>query len=268
MTATRNTDLGRVLDAERPMTARSVVASTLLGTHPPRMAPGRLVRVGALFGLAEGTVRTALSRMVAAGELVQDDGGRYELRGGLRSRQDRQEESRAGVVAPWDGTWEQAVVVAERRAVDQRNRLRAAAHALRLAELREGVWVRPANLDPQRRPDAREVVANQCVTLRATGEDLDALAPRLWDLAGWSARADDLRAAMASLVTDLESGDVDALAPGFVLSAAVLRHVQADPLLPAPLLPDGWPGPALRNEYGRYDRAYRALLAARVLDGS
>ncbi len=34
----------------------------------------------------------------------------------------------------------------------------------------------------------------------------------------------------------------DDLAPGFVLSAAVLRHLQADPLLPAELLPDGWPG--------------------------
>jgi phenylacetic acid degradation operon negative regulatory protein len=269
MTAMRNTTLDRVLGDERPLTARSVVASTLLGTQPPRMAPGRLVRVGALFGLAEGTVRTALSRMVAAGEVVQDQTGRYELHGGLRTRQVRQQQSRAGTVTPWDGAWDEAVVLADRRSADQRSALRASAQALRLAELREGVWVRPANLDPQRLPDARQVVADQCLLLRVTGDDgLASLAPRLWDLPAWARRADDLGAAMAELVDALEAGDAEALAPGFVLSAAVLRHVQADPLLPTMLLPDRWPGVALREDYERYDRAYRALLASRVLDRS
>ena len=46
----------------------------------------------------------------------------------------------------------------------------------------------------------------------------------------------------------------------FVVSAAVLRHFQADPLLPDEVLPPGWPGPALRDDYDRFDRAYRALL--------
>jgi phenylacetic acid degradation operon negative regulatory protein len=45
-----------------------------------------------------------------------------------------------------------------------------------------------------------------------------------------------------------------------VLSAAVLRHFQADPLLPDALLPPRWPGAALRAEYDRYDRAYRSVL--------
>ena len=96
---------------ERPLTARSVIASTLLGTTPPRL-PGRLlVRAGALFGLAEGTVRTALSRMVAAGELTADD-GTYALAGPLLARQARQDESRRAVVAAetWDGGWTMAVV--------------------------------------------------------------------------------------------------------------------------------------------------------------
>ena len=52
----------------------------------------------------------------------------------------------------------------------------------------------------------------------------------------------------------------DDLAPGFVLSAAVLRHLQADPLLPAELLPTGWPGAALREEYDRWDGEYRRVL--------
>ena len=80
--------------AERPLTARSLVASTLLGTQPP-VLPGRvLVRLAELFGIAEGTTRVALSRMVAAGELEVDD-GRYRLVGpALLARQATQEHGR------------------------------------------------------------------------------------------------------------------------------------------------------------------------------
>ena len=248
---------------ERPLTARSVIASTLLGTTPPRL-PGRLlVRAGALFGLAEGTVRTALSRMVAAGELTADD-GTYALAGPLLARQARQDESRRAVVAaePWDGGWTMAVVHGDPRPAPQRVELRAAAAALRLAELREGVWLRPDNLDPGRLPASDAVVAAQCARFTTRPDDPEpaALARRLWDLAGWAARADGLRARMDAVVAALEAGDTDALAPGFVLSASVLRLTQADPLLPAALLPAGWPGAALRAEYDRYDRAYQSLL--------
>ena len=59
---------------------------------------------------------------------------------------------------------------------------------------------------------------------------------------------------------ELEGGDRAALAPGFVLSAAVLRHFVADPLLPPELTPRGWPGPALRREYDRYDELFRDRL--------
>ena len=77
----------------KPMTARSVVASTLLGVEPPRLTTRILVRSGELFGIAEGTTRVALSRMVAAGELRPDDDG-YRLAGRLLDRQARQTASR------------------------------------------------------------------------------------------------------------------------------------------------------------------------------
>ncbi|HEX8582205.1 MAG TPA: hypothetical protein VF640_07745, partial [Acidimicrobiales bacterium] len=99
---------------ERPLTARNVIASTLLGVRPPELAGRVLVRSGELFGIAEGTTRVALSRMVAAGEL-EADGGRYRLTGRLLARQARQAESRTGATGPWDGTWRLAVVTADRR---------------------------------------------------------------------------------------------------------------------------------------------------------
>nr|MBA2282852.1 hypothetical protein [Acidimicrobiia bacterium] len=79
---------------------------------------------------------------------------------------------------------------------------------------------------------------------------------------GWAGAARDLQERMTALTPALEDGDRGALAAGFVLSAAVLRALQSDPLLPPPLLPAGWPGPALRDDYDRYDAAYRRVLRA------
>jgi len=41
------------------------------------------------------------------------------------------------------------------------------------------------------------------------------------------------------------------------VSAAVLRHFQADPLLPTELLPANWPGAELRADYERYDATFK-----------
>ena len=51
------------------------------------------------------------------------------------------------------------------------------------------------------------------------------------------------------------------LAPGFELSASVLRHLQLDPLLPTELLPATWPGERLRRRYDQWDAGYRRVLA-------
>ena len=64
-----------------------------------------LVRAGELFGFAEGTVRVALSRMVATGELQAVGTGRYRLAGHLLERQARQDESRRAPSRRWNGDW-------------------------------------------------------------------------------------------------------------------------------------------------------------------
>src|SRR5688572_15832184 len=92
-----------------PLTARSVLASVLLGSDPPWLPTRRLVRTAQLFGISAGTARTALSRMAAAGEAVVDEGG-YRLVGRLAARRDRQVASRRAITRPWDGTWEVVTV--------------------------------------------------------------------------------------------------------------------------------------------------------------
>jgi phenylacetic acid degradation operon negative regulatory protein len=239
------------------LSARSVVASTLLGVDPPRLPTRLLVRSGELFGITEGTTRVALSRMVAAGEL-EVDGNAHVLAGRLLERQARQQASRSPETRRWSGAWAMAIVDGGARPGPVRAELRQAMKVLRLAELREGVWLRPDNLDDGWAERAEHVVDEQCRRMTATLPDSDAeLAGQLWDLAEWARAADALRDQLGEVVGSLERGDMGALAPGFVLSAAVLRHLLVDPLLPPELLPVDWPGPALRHDYDRYDRAFK-----------
>lgn len=233
----------------RPLTARSVVLSTLLGAHPPRLPARGLVRAGQLFDIAEGTIRVALSRMVAAGDLTQVDGD-YQLTDRLRHRQARQDSSRAPSTRRWRGTWEIAVVTADRRPPGDRTAFRQAMTELRLAELREGTWLRPDNL-VRSRP---ALVAEQCTFLTGHPE-ADGLAATLWDLSGWAAQARELHTALDR---------ADDLPTSFTVSAAVLRHFLADPLLPAELLPDDWPGARLRERYEKFDASFQAMLRAHL----
>ena len=83
----------------------------------------------------------------------------------MLTRQARQDLSRHGTGTARDasdGAWTMQVVVAEARDPQDRARLRNAATALRLAELREGVWTRPANLPAGVLTDDEAVVGAQC----------------------------------------------------------------------------------------------------------
>ncbi|MBK9178657.1 MAG: PaaX domain-containing protein, C- domain protein [Acidimicrobiales bacterium] len=252
---------------ERPLTARSIVASLLLGMRPPRLSSARLVAWCGLLGVAEGTTRVALSRMVERGELRVHDGV-YELAGPVRERQAGQDFSLAPSLRPWRGRWVLAVVTAADRTAPDRVSLRTAASRLRLGELREGLWARPDNLPPTAAPaDARAVVAEQCAWWRGRPDEPAAeLAERLFAPAAWSSRARSLRQRLDAVTVALESRAGDPrpadLAEGFVVGAATLQHLRRDPLLPPALLPDDPPGEGLRAAYRTYQQVYGHAVAA------
>ncbi len=230
----------------RALTARSVLLSVLLGTVPPRLPVARLVRAAGLFGISDGAARTALSRLVASGDLVAEDGW-YALTPRLAGRQARQESSRHDPRVAWDGRWWIEMVTAERRSAAERAEFRVSMARRRFAEQREGVWVRPANLPPE----SGDAPGSRLRWLAVPDDDPAELAARLFPLDEWRQRADALRAAFAH---------PHDLADGFVLAAAALRHFLADPLLPDELLPADWPGAALRVEYDRFWDRYRRAL--------
>ena len=244
---------------ERPLTARSVIASLLLGMHPPRLGGGRLVQWCELFGIAPGTARVALSRMTERGEL-RADGGVYELRGRVRSRQAAQDWSLAPVTEDAATAWRMAVVNGAARDAADRAALRDAMRRTRYAELREGCWARPDNLPrSSAAADVWAVVDGQCTWWSgAPDADERALAAALFAPGEWAQRARELRSRLANVTSALRGGAHDRLADGFVVGAAALQHVRNDPLLPARLLPARWPGASLRDAYREYQAAFAA----------
>ncbi len=217
------------------LTARSVVLSVLLGAHPASATAAELLRLTADFELQESALRVALTRLVAAGELIRDDGA-YRLTERLLARQRRQDEALHPRLRPWTGEWTTAVVTGSGGDARARAALRATLTGRRLAELREGVWLRPDNLAA-----AEPWVDDERVRMLRSRDDRPAeLAARLWDLPGWSADGHRLLAECAA------APDVPAR---FTVAAAIVRHLLTDPVLPAELLPSDWPGEALRAAY-------------------
>lgn len=268
-----------------------MVASILLPLDRPVLPVRTLVRCCELFGIAEGTTRVALSRMVAAGELHVERGA-YSLTGPMLARHDRQQAARRPVSKPWAGRWVGAVILAEGLPAADRQALRRGLGQCHLGELRSGVWIRPDNIEGWR--DMVLMLSSplvghcQWVYLHlATDFDADADAEpdggrasgddgpsadrysgdrrvvnRLWDLHTWSEQARFLVSALDETLPRLVGGDAGALAPLFPLAAATVRHITADPWLPEVLLPASWPGHDLRTRYDTYEEAYRRVLAA------
>lgn len=235
-------------DDLRPLSARSLVLSLLLGAHPAEIPVRALVPVAERHGISGATLRVALSRMVAAGDLVTSDAS-YRLSDRLLARQERQDRELSPRLREWDGAWHQVVVTAVGRDAVRRQELRRELVEARHSELREGVWLRPDNLES---PDWSAATRADAVAFTARPDtDPAELAGMLWDLAAWSARGQELAALLA-----------DAAEPArrITVAAALVRHLRTDPHLPDELLPADWPGARLRATYADYRAELAALL--------
>ncbi|WP_219070268.1 PaaX family transcriptional regulator C-terminal domain-containing protein [Candidatus Mycobacterium methanotrophicum] len=220
------------------MTARSVVLSVLLGAHPAWASVAELIRLTDDFGIKEATLRVALTRMVSAGDLVRSADG-YRLSERLLARQRRQDDAMRPQLRPWQGSWTTVIVTSVGSDPRTRAALRTTLHGKRFGEMREGVWMRPDNLELDLDAQARARVR----ILQARDDAPDELAEQLWDLASWACTGHRLLAEM-SVASDVPAR--------FVVAAGIVRHLLTDPVLPAELLPADWPGARLRAAYNDF----------------
>lgn len=196
----------------------------------------------------ESTVRVALTRGIAAGDLERTTRG-YRIGPRLLARHNQQAEAVAPEAHPWDGAWETAIVVAPARPAGERVALRNLLTQHRLAELREGVWLRPANLRRAPSYDSHP----DLLVCESRHEEPAQLAEQLWSLTEWSDTG-------RQLIAELESTAQPA--QRLTVAAALVRHLRTDPILPAAILPEEWTGDELRTVYAAYQDELRELAAA------
>lgn len=219
-----------------PLSARSVALSVLLGAPDGRLPVRDLVATGVMCDIAPPTMRVALSRLVGSGELAVDDGV-YTLSPHHLVRLRAQHEDIAPRLRPWNGQWETVIIVESGRDAVDRARLRHDLTLARLGELREGVWMRPANLD---RPPFDDP---HTTTLESHPQEPDRIAELLWDLDAWADRGRALLAAARRPELD---------AHRLATVAALVRHLRTDPALPRELTPPHWPADEMRAAYDDY----------------
>lgn len=234
----------------RPLSARSVILSVLLAAHPPQVPVAEIVNFAEAFGIQPIATRVALTRMVAAGDLDRTD-ATYGLSARLLARQHRQDRLlSATVTGRWDQRWRTVVIVGTGATATARAALRARLRDRRFAELREGVWLRPNNLDFDWSPAPSPRVE---MFTAVPDEDPRSLAHRLFDLDTWTATATALIEGLRRARAPIERVTV---------AAAIVRHLLTDPLLPAELLDEAWPGPLLHRSYADYQHELAALRAS------
>jgi phenylacetic acid degradation operon negative regulatory protein len=232
-------------------------------------------------------VRSCLRRLVAEGLFVRagvgqratyhptDDGLRALAAFGGRAVQAHVEDRRP---AGWDGCWHLAAfAVPEARRAD-RDALRDRLGALGGASVHNGLYVSPHPWHKDVMACAEQLGVVEHVTLARTDDltvggvgDPRELASRLWpvgDVADryrafldrWSRVADRL-AAMERAHEQLPDS---AFLPGALAMALAYRScLDADPLLPAELLPRPWPGRAARDLLVRSRRLALRIRAER-----
>lgn len=253
-------------------TPRSLILdllSTLSPSRPEAGLPARaLVASGALFDLSESSLRVALTRLRAAGQIERDERGRYRLGRGAEAvrRHVVSWRSLPERAAAWSGGW-----VAVHGAPSRRGpAARAAARALRLLgfrELRAQLHLRPDNLRggaERLRGELRELGLPEdalVATLGGLDADTEARASSLWEVEALTAGYASSLRALAESTRRLPELPVDeAMAESFELGGAVIRQLALDPLLPEPIAPTG-ERDALVAALREYDRLGRSFWA-------
>jgi phenylacetic acid degradation operon negative regulatory protein len=256
MTAAPLLDILRHLNGA-PSRTWSVVITVFGDAVVPRggaISLATLTEILGAMGVAEGAVRTAMSRLSADGWLERSRQGRnsfYQLAG---KGEATFAEAAARIYAPHTP----AAPTRFRLVLAERAELRAPLQQAGFGQAQPGLWVAPeaVALPPE---------AGDSITLLAEAETAQArrLAAQSWPLEALAEAYRHFVSAFEPLLLWTGQGHalegLDALAARVLLVHEYRRAVLRHPPLPRPLLPEGWPGDAARTLCGEL---YRALLPA------
>jgi phenylacetic acid degradation operon negative regulatory protein len=217
---------------------------------------GSLISLLEPFGLAEGTVRTTLSRMVKKGWLEARRDGRhafYSLTG--RGRR-LLEEGTERIFRPsrreaWDGRWFLLAYSIPQESRRLRDRLRDRLAWLGFGSFGNGVWISPHDVTAEVEELAAQLeLGDRFVGFsarRVAGEDNAELVARCWDLEALAGRYRDFVARWSPVLDEVERTDPSperCFTLRFTLIHEFRRFPLDDPYLPRTLLPDPWAGDA------------------------
>ena len=228
--------------------ARVAVAATLIGSRRG-LAVHKVIAIGNRFGVDAVQVRKALSRMVSAGQAV-NDGRHYSATNKLTERRVGLDLPREAIhCETWNGRWEMLVLRSHEACGSTRGAPHKPMTSAKFVELEYGVWLRPS----VGLPTAAKIpswLRSSATQFDCVPDAPDALADRLWGLRSWSENAAGLLALTESVRIE-EAGPDDGLAIALKLRVVTVKHLGREPDVPRVLLPDNWPGARLRSESDR-----------------
>lgn len=236
-----------------PLTAAAFIVTVYGDVVMPRgevLWMGSLIRLCGQIGISENLVRTAVSRLVAAGRLEGERAGRRSFyRLAPAARAEFLQAARL-LYAPGEGARSWLILHAPGLADE-------VARRHRLARMGGDVWIGP---DRGKAPPRGTLVFRTGVPVDAAM--LPAMAG-FWDIPGLGGRYQALLDRFRPLAERVAAGDLPGGAEA-LMARLLLVHVYRgvllrDPGLPEGALPEGWPGTAAR---GLFRDLYQALSTA------
>lgn len=226
---------------------------------------GSLISLLEPFGLSEGAVRTALSRMAKKGWLRGIRVGRHSFYDLTPMGRRLLEEGQARIFHPswdqeWDGRWFLLAYSIPQDVRHLRDRLRDRLAWLGFGSIGNGLWISPHDVATEIEALAEHLGLGDHVACfraeRIGGEPTEELVQRCWDLDGlhlrYEAFADRWESVLKKLDTARSVGPGDAEGSyglRFDLIHEFRRFPLEDPYLPRRLLPRPWAGDAASDVF-------------------
>lgn len=253
------------LQNTKPTTKR-LILSLMSAPSLETVEVGHLVQWGRLFGIEPAATRVAVGRLARQGFITALERGTYTIgpQGSVMATTASHWAEVEDRVGPWAGDW--IVVHTSHLGRVDKTALRARERAFRIygfAELVSGLWCRPDNL-----AQALDLTRQSLITLglepAAVMMQVSAIPGvdpggiyRLWPREELEAGYREYIAAMTtSEKRVLQMSNEDAARETFLVGEAVIRRINADPLLPAQMVDTRARGQLIRgmvhyNQLGR-----------------